>query len=195
MNKIPHGKTLKERKEYATRMKQVAYSYYENGSWTVKRLDPNVVLVEVWEQAGQVSIHPSRNRFFWVQQPQQRQKLHSLATDPTLISMFQSGADAGQARPGKVKLEPVTTSKVLAAPKWALAANVIGYTSTHAITFVADGIGISIHHLRSFPSIYYKSGHVTIDHPKPGNIGWVDWTGGSTCLFFGNVPRSVVFDA
>ena len=187
MHKIPHGKTLDERRSYANKLKKVAASCYEEGRWKVMRADQNVVLVEVWEQARKVSIHPSRNRFFWVQDPQQRRKLHALATDPNKMSMFQSGAAALAAR--RPAPAPKPHPKSLAAPIWARETDLIGYTSINAIQFVGDGI--SIKGLQSYPSIYYKNGHATIDHLKPGNIGWeygTNWT----CLFFGNVPKQFV---
>jgi hypothetical protein len=77
----------------------------------------------------------------------------------------------------------------LAAPIWAREVDLIGYTSINAIQFVGDGV--SIQGLQSYPSIYYKNGHATIDHLKPGNIGWEHGTNWKR-LFFGNVPKQFV---
>jgi hypothetical protein len=110
--------------------------------------------------------------------------------NPNKMSMFQSGVHA-LARRGHAP-KPKPDPKPLAPPAWAQEADLIGYTSSREIKFV--GTGISIEGLKSYPSIYYKNGHATIDHTKPGNIGWEygrDWK----CLFFGNVPREYIHDS
>jgi hypothetical protein len=152
----------------------------------VKSAEQGVVLVEVWERGTEVSIHPSRNKFFPVHDHQHKRKLHVLAMDPNRMSMFQAATYARAAR-GKAP-QPISHPKSLTAPVWAQEANLIGYTSASAIQFIGDDI--SIQGLTSFPSIYYKAGHATIDHLKPGNIGWE--YGGMKCLFFGNVPSQLV---
>lgn len=190
MPKIPHGSTVDERRRYAGDIRRVATYFYAQGRWMPNPFVSSggvVRLVEVWELGAKVFIHPSRNPFFWVQDLQEKKRLHALATDPSWMLTFQSGSQVLHRR-GRVA-GAIGHAKPLAAQAWAREDSVIGYTSPARIQWVGERP--SFDQLESFPSVYYKDGHATIDHRARGNIGWENFAGWK-CLFFGNVPRQYV---
>jgi hypothetical protein len=193
MPKIPHGTTLAERVQYATKVKAVATSFYDNKVWKIRNSNADVVLVEVWQRGKDVSIHPSRNQFFPVRDLGQKQLWHSLATDPRTMALFQSGREARAVRQ-HVAPPQKHHPKPLSVPSWARKQDLIGYTSSKpaAVSDLASlitllGAATDAAH----PSVYYWNGHATIDHSTRGNIGW-EYGSGWQCLFFGNVPKGYV---
>lgn len=186
---IEHGKTTKERKNYAVQLKDICVSYYENGIWQNPRPQSNldVVLVEVWQGNGDVIIHPSRNPFFSVTIPDKKSVLHGFSTNPNTMKMFESGRRAYNRH---IQIKPLAVPKSKIVPSWAKEENIIGYTAPQPIVDFSI-FGLASAGLESCPSIYYKDGHATMDHDVKGNVGW-EFGQNYTMLFFGNVPREYV---
>lgn len=195
---IPHGTHASERRAYAGLVRKVSTTFYcADGVWGEKlnrANEPDVVLVEVWD-AGNVLIHPSRYAFHWVTDSQQRKLWHALAVDPNVMRAFSSATHAlAQRPPAHERMKeyqkpplPESNQKSLQVPAWATESNVVGYTGAKPMR-IAPGAMLATLGGTSLPSVYYRSGHATLDHYKRGNTGWegdVGWK----CLFFGNVPR------
>lgn len=73
-------------------------------------------------------------------------------------------------------------------PTWAQnAADVIGYTAARQIAELPAGSrGAQVVTPSPLPTVYYKLGHLTLEHPD--TVGWVTLGGaGIQCRFFGNV--------
>ena len=174
--------------DFAKRMRAVATSYFDfSGRWVTRAKDTDSRLLEVWQLASRVEYHPSRNRFYYVKERTEKAALLGLLDDLNKMLVFYAGHLARQRR-GKERIpRPVDPPKSLTRPSWARVENVIGYTSSRRTRF--HGGRLVIGGLDSYPSIYFKQGHATIDHGARGNSGWderADWKR----LFFGNVPSN-----
>lgn len=103
-------------------------------------------------------------------------------------------------------------------PNWANANSLIGYTSKDPIHFNgATGAPNPVQLLQFaaqilpaavaaadmaartgtersewLPSVYYQSGHRTLDHRNASNISWKDYSQ-YHYLFFGNVPKTLAY--
>jgi hypothetical protein len=172
-----------------TDLKNTATSRFDSaGNWT-RGDDSSSKLFEVWQTNDGVEYHPSRNRFFHVTDPQTKKHLCKIALGSmNKRAMFSSGHSARERRGKSKKKEPVKEPKDPMAPHWAKPENVIGYTSSQEIKFIGERVELG--GLTSYPSIYFKGGHCTIDHSKPGNPGW-DNKESCRRLFFGNIPGNV----
>lgn len=181
--------------------------------WTDNTLKGSVCLVEVWDERGGISIHPSRNPFHWVVDPEQKRIWHKKATGPLAKMMY--ALRHGEEVPEGVVMElgiarsstsgkPTPnnpTGKSEDIPDWAMdAVNLFGYTSESDITWIFNPvINNHVSHnknlaLKALPSVYFKQGHLTADHTNLLNMGWDPALGEppGKCLFFGNVLAEYV---
>lgn len=187
------------------------YYYVDNkwGTWQGNGKGTDVKLVEVWE-GRKITIHPSRNTFFWVTDPKQKDIWHEKATGPMMDIMLnlRQGLlpppaalnDLGILRGVRLPAPSKDYGKSKDIPQWATVDNLIGYTSESKITWIFDPvIGNHVANIQNLafdalPSVYFKQGHLTSDHPEQGNIGWTPTKGKlpEKCLFFGNVLKQYV---
>lgn len=192
MPPIPHGNTPQQRRQYATTIQGRATFYYDSQQQTWMRrttsADPDdVKLVEVWQQGDDVYIHPGRNKFFLVSTPQLRIEWHNLALNPRTETIRKHHPVPGPPPPPPPPFPPPPFG-------WAVAANVIGYTSRTEIDHPNFNRLLHLRQqglLSALPSVYYWSGHKTNDHTDRQNIRWDNRTGWQ-CLFFGNIPTEYV---
>lgn len=175
--------------------------------WTNNTLKGSVCLVEVWDR-GAISIHPSRNPFHWVVDPEQKRIWHKKATGPLAQIMYaiRHGEELPEGVVTELGIARSSTSGIPTPkrptgksediPDWAMdEVNLFGYTSESDITWIFNPVikNYVSHNknlaLKALPSVYFKQGHLTADHKNLLNMGWNPALGKppGKCLFFGNV--------
>jgi hypothetical protein len=186
---IDHGgkNDIKKRLAYAGTIKDFATTYHvdgkkgwDDGAWKdgwYWNTSDDVILVEVWvhPQETEVNIHPSRHPFFWVENDPLQQKAWDAVANYEWVDVMKNPPSAGPSSPLRAPNIALPGN-----PAWATASNVIGYTRYEAIALDPKrrpqdndaqirGPGKQLHW---FPSVYYKDGHLTVEHKSSTNTGW-----------------------
>lgn len=220
---IDHGTSDQERRDYPDRLRQkdcIKEYYCKNGKWEYHSVKPGISkvrLVEVWEPGpstgigagAKVWIHPSGNPFYLVKNGDEKiwMKLAQLDApfDP-LVSVIR-GKKCSHELVNVPVFGPIKQSfwhsrqphrnhtEFRDTPAWG-EEKVIGYTCEKVISWPPDSKYWlnQLRGLKRLPSIYYLTGHLTMDHESKdqngvkNNVGWKNFVSTkSKCLFFGNV--------